>query len=227
MVYRIDFPNFMVHMIDHFTREEIIHMEYAIISASISNGGHSMNIGKCNDLYPDPDVVATYAETHDKELMKRMYMDQLDPKDEISKCNMEVTIYRVFLNLLELHHDVCIICGRSENDFIDVLCEHLKNKFAVEVIDLNQLFTTGRVGSIYIDRDEIHDKCVDIRRYAELQHHQSLNSTREGRATLLTMMSKKQKLKKLDELGITPTSTKSSDLNELLIDSYVNDEDGD
>ena len=41
------------------------------------------------------------------------------------------------------------------------------------------------------------------------------------------MMSKKQKLKKLDELGITPTSTKSSDLNELLIDSYVNDEDGD
>ena len=217
----------MIHMIDHFTREELIHIQYAIVSASITNGGHALNVRKFNDLYPDPDVVTAYAETHDKELMKRMYMDQLDPKDEISKHSMECMVYGSFLNPLLLHHDICIICGRSENDFVDVLCEYLKKNFSIDVINLNQLFTTGRIGSIYIDRDEIHDKCVDIRRFAAKQSYESLSSTREGRSKLVGMMSKKQKLKKLDELGITPTSTKKSDIDELLNEAYVNDEDDD
>lgn len=230
MIYRIDYEKFLIHMIDHFTRDEILHMQYAIISAQIINSGHSNNTVKFNDLYPDPEIVCTYAETHDKELMRKMYMNQLESKDdEMYLYQVEFLIYKIFLNPLELHQNICIICGKSENDFIDVLCEFLKKNFGIEVIDLNQLFTTGRVGSIYIDRDEIHDRCVTIRRAAEKTQKEALETTKEGRAELVHKhMKKKDKIRTLNKLGITPTSTKTEYLNELLTDAYVNnDEDGD
>jgi hypothetical protein len=55
-----------------------------------------------------------------------------------------------------------------------------------------------------------------------------LASTRDGRAEMVAKhMTKKEKIHKLNELGVTPSSTKTSELNELLQDAYVNNEDDD
>lgn len=228
MVYRIDYQHFLTHMIDHFLPEEITHFQYAIISAKILNNNKVSNVGKISELYPDPETVLTYSEYHDKEVLEKMYMDLLLPnkREGDKKEWMSNLIYKVFINTLIHHHDVVIICDRSENDYIDILCKCLKNNFAIEVCDLNELFSKGRVGPIYIDRDEIWNKAVDIRRASMKEQFRALESSRDGKLKLIGLMGKKEKLKKLKELGIKATKSDKEYLDKLLIEEWVdNDED--
>ena len=94
----------------------------------------------------------------------------------------------------------------------------------IEVIDLNRLFSKGSVGPIYIDRDDIWDKAVDIRRAAGKDQIKALESTSGGRLKLLGMMKKKNKIKKIEELGIMITSYNEKDIDSILMDAWVNDE---
>ena len=229
MIYRIDIQHFLTHAIDYFTPEELSHFQYAIVSAVVKNGGRASNIAKINDLYPLPDIAIDYADYKNKSVMEKMYMDYLCPKKEndvgLDKSQMANIFYKTFINTLINHVDVVIICDRCENDYIDVICKVLKKEYKIEVIDLNKLFSEGHIGSIYIDRDEIWDKAVDIRRAAGKDQIKALESTSGGRLKLLNMMNKKQKIQKIKELGIKINSYDKKDLDAILMDGWVNDED--
>lgn len=227
MLYRIDYDKFLLHMIDHFTREELLHMQFIIISTIVKNGGHAENVIKCLGLAPTSDVTVLTYETDDMDVIRKAYLDELDSDDPIVRSEMNGQYLKYILNPVELHHDVCIVCDKKEHKYIDVFCEFIKKEFGLDTIDLNELFTKGRVGSMRIDRDEIHDRCVDIRRASVKRYHDSMSTTREGRTKLVyEIMDKKDKIKLLDKYGITPTSTKTADLNEMLRDVYIDEIEG-
>ena len=229
MIYRIDYKHFLMHMIDHYTLDELISFKYLIISAGISNQNRASNVTKMNILYPTPETVMTYTEYHDKKIMEKMYLDTLHPdksKVGIKEYNEIVNrIYLTFINPLINHHDILIICQESENDYIDVLCKHLKDEYLIEVIDLNQLFTTGKVGELYIDRDKIWDKAVDVRRAAGAERIRELSMTREGKIHLINQMNLKEKIRKLKKYGISTKGIDPKDINNILLEAWC-DEDG-
>lgn len=230
MIYRIDVQHFLTHAIDHFTRDELMHFQYAIISAKVRNGNRAPNAAKISQLYPSPEIVSAYAEYKDKAILEKMYMDELMPPkgSDVSNDTVANRMYETFVNPLLHHHDIVILCDKEENDYIDVICKYLKKQFEIEVIDLNELFTKGRTGAIYIDRDEIWDRAVDVRRASYTMVCKSLESSHDGKLKLLGMMTKKQKLEKLKELGISVSGVDKNDIDKLLIDEWVendNDED--
>lgn len=216
MLFRIDIERFLTHAIDHFTCDELSHFEYAIIG-TIKNGGRCKNIAKINGLFPDSDIQSTFIKYNDKTILKKMYTEQLDELGHM--------IYHVFINTILSHKDIVILCRQQENDYIDILVDYLKKKYSIDCIDLNELFTKGRVGSVYIDRDKIHDKAVNIRRSACSEQVKALESTHEGRLKLLGMMSTKDKMKKLKGLGINVSKSDIKDLDKLLIESWVEEND--
>lgn len=226
MIYRIDIQHFLTHAIDHFTRDDLVHFQYAIISAAILNGNRATNVAKINELYPTTDIILAYEEYKDKKILEKMYSELiLPPKNAKSGDYWAAnSIYKTFINPLMKHHDIVILCDEKENDYIDVLCKLLKKHYSLEVIDLNQLFKEGRVGSIYIDRDEINDKAVDIRRQAGKEMIEAMASTKDGKLRLIQMWNKKEKIAKLKSLGIKVTQSDMKNLNEILIDEWVNND---
>lgn len=228
MVYRIDIQHFLTHAIDHFTLRELIHFQYVIISARVKNGRRAANVVKKNDLYPDPEIVEAYASYKDKDILEKMYMDMLCPKkSDTGNDPYANSVYATFVNPLIKHFDLVILCDESENPYIDIFCKYLKKSFEIEVIDLNELFTKGRVGKIYIDREAIWDKAVDVRRSSVKETIRSLESTRDGKLKLLGMMTKKSKIKKLKELGINVSDSDKKDLDKILIDEWVDNDNPD
>lgn len=223
MIYRIDMKHFLTHMIDHFSLSDINNMQYCIISAKIANGGKLTNVVKMNDLYPDSETVTTYYETKDKDLMRKMYLHMLKSEEgDISPYT--VSIYQTFVNPLLKRFNIMIICDEMENDFIDVLCEYMKDEFHIEVIDLNTLFTEGHIGPIYIDRDEIRDRAVDIRRAAAKEQIKVLASTKDGKEHLISLMNKKKKLKELKRHGIDPEGIDDKDLDAILLEEWCRED---
>lgn len=227
MVYRIDIQHFLTHMIDHFSSDDLVRFQYKIISAKIVNEGLCGNVQKINELYPTSNIVSAYAEYEDTKILEKMFMSILEPDNSKEGDYIANKVYRTIIDPLLNHQDIVLLCDKSENAYLDVLCEFLTKKFAIEVIDLNKLFTDGIVDPIYIDRKEINNKAVDIRRKAVNDMYRSLESTKDGREKLLSKMRTKDKKRKLKELGITVTSN-DTDLDKLLIDAWVNgDEDED
>lgn len=234
MIFRIDIQHFLNNMIDYFTKEELLHFQYAIISAKIRNQGRCQNVVKLNDLYPDSDTIIAYNDYKDKEIAKKMYRDMLETvEQEYAHKTSDVrwadfAIYKAFVNPIESHYDVIILCDQLENIWIDEFCAYLKDHFSIEVINLNELFSKGEIGSIYIDRKKIANKAVDVRRAAAIRAKESLESSRDGRLRLVTkIMSKKEKIQKLKELGIRVTENDKDNLDALLIDSWVDELDSD
>lgn len=224
MLYRITLEKFLTHMVDYFKLEEIAGIEYAIISSKISNSGKCQNIVKLNELYPSYDIISEYAENNNMDTFKKMYVDYLrgNMKDKLSDyeiSSVTSVIYRALIQPFENHNDICLLCTEAENYYMDILCDFLKDEYSAEVIDLNILFTKGKIGPISIDRDDIHDKMVDIRRAALREYKRNLEATHDGRVKLISLMSKKEKLKKLKELGVS-VSNKDKDLDQLLIEAY-------
>lgn len=223
MIYRIDLQHFLTHAIDHFTLEQLTHFQYAIISAKINNGRSVMNTEKINELYPTPDIVISYDEYKDDKILEKMYFEMLEEKG--NKDYMARIIYQTFINPLMKHFDIMIICDEKENPYITCLCKYLHENFSIDVIDLNELFTTGHTGAIYIDRDKIWDKAVDIRRTAGKEMIKTLEQSRDGKLKLLNQMNKKEKIEKCKELGIKINKSDIKDIDKILIDDWVeNDE---
>lgn len=211
MLFRIDYERFLTHMIDHFPREILLSVQYAIISAGIRNMGRSPNCTKINELYPSTDITVSAVEYRDRDVLKKMYYDELE--------ELNNTIYRAFVMNVLRHVDIIIVCRESENVYIDILCEYIKERYKLETINLNELFINGRVGSIFLDRKAIRNKSVDVRRECAERMNRELESTEGGRAKLLTLMTRKDKLKKLKELSIIPHD--DSDLDQLLTSEWV------
>lgn len=224
MIYRIDMQHYLTHAIDYFTKEELLHFRYLLISAHIANLSKQKNVTKQLNLWPTTEIIDTYQSTKDAKLMEKMYLDLLDIKGPDDEWIGDV-IYKTFVNPMLFHKDLVIVCDRTENVYIDVLCKHLKKTYSLEVIDLNKLFSDGQIGPIYINRKKIHNRAVDIRRIAAKKSADALETTRDGRMSLLEKMSKTEKVKKLKDLGIS--AKKSDNLDSLLIDIWVEDEEGD
>lgn len=228
MLYRIDIQHFVTHAIDHFTQEELLTMQYAIISAAIKNTSKCMNVAKVNTLYPTTDIIVSYSEHKDRKIMEKMYIDLLTPEVKPGEdiTYVDDAVYQYLITPVLNNQNVVIICDRSENDYIDVICKILKKRYSMEIIDLNELFSKGRVGPIYIDKDEIRNRAVDIRRASARKDKKELEQTRDGRMKLVCeKMSKKEKLSKLRELGIKVTSNDMDEINKILIDAWVDDDD--
>lgn len=221
MLYRIDFQHFLTHFIDYFSFDEITEAQYLIISAAVMNQHKQDNVVKCPDLYPTTEISRIYAETGDKKLMEKMYFDLLKPKDG-SKWNDNV-LYRYILNPLDHHFNIIIICDEKENDFIDVFAKYLKKTFSIEVINLNELFINGKLGPVYIDRDKIRDKTVDVRFRALQEEQKRLSATRDGRLQLISLMNKKEKKKKLKEIGVELQEGDEKKLDKLLIEEWADE----
>lgn len=226
MIYRIDIQHYLTHAIDHFTRDDLgVHFEYVIFSAGIKNTKSVRNMIKLNELYPEPETISNYAEYKDKKIMEKMYLETLEPdkdcKNKSSYWSYIVT-YNVLINPLLNHQDIMIICQREENDYLDVFCKWLKKNFEIEVIDLNQLFTKGFVGPLYIDRSLIRDKAVDVRRAALNEEQKGKEATSDGRRILLDKMNKKEMKHKVKELEIDLNGNESvEDLRNILIEEWV------
>ena len=196
MIFRINMKHFLLEAIDHFSLEDLIGADYYIISAGIPNGGRSNHITKFNELYPSTEMQYDYATTGDYKVFKKRYYGMLDSDDD----NRDKTsnsyhnlIYRGLINPLLQSMNIFMICKEEEDYILDALCSYLKDRFDIEVVDLNELFSKGRVGAIYLDRDKIRDKAVDIRRNALKAEFKSMKETRGGRENLLKKMSRKDK----------------------------------
>ena len=91
------------------------------------------------------------------------------------------------------------------------------------MIDLNELFTTGRTGEIYIDIGEIKNKAVDVRKAAVMEARNAMAMTEDGRRKLVGTMSKKEKLWHLKKLGIKLNDTEKKDIDNILIEAWEDD----
>lgn len=228
MIYRIDWQHFLIHAIDHFTDMELRNIQYAIISAKVSNQGKQRNVVKLSELYPESEAIMIYAETQDKTLFEKMYLEMLNDEDRTILKHVnhyDVLIYQALINPLLNHYDVMMICDQNENFYIDVLCKHMKKKFDIEVIDLNELFSKGRTGSIYIDRDIIWDNAVDIRRAAAKEELETKSTTRDGKESIIRMMPKKEKIRRLKEYGIDVRKEDMKDLDSMLLEEWCAEDD--
>ena len=222
MLYRIDYQNYLLHMIDYFTPMELSNILYAIVSGKIRNGGKTVVVSSCLQMYPTVEMIQVYTETQNKEILYKMYKELLESSEY--KHNKQhvgegtYAVYQTFVKPVLDHYDICIICDRNENEYIDCLVRYIKEKFDLETIDLNVLFKKGKIGPIYIDRKEIHDECVNMNRIVMKTKFDSMASTENGRMELISKMSKKEKLKRLNDFGVTPM--KDDNINELLLDAW-------
>ena len=107
------------------------------------------------------------------------------------------------------------------------LLKVLKKEYRIEVIDLNKLFSEGRIGPIYIDRKDIWNRSVDIRIQANKDRDESMATSQDGRYKLLKNMTKNDKINKLKELGIDTKNCKEKELNKMLMDEWVLNSDDD
>lgn len=225
MIYRIDIQHFLGEMIDHFSYDDLMGMQYCIISAVIPNGGKMTNVVRMNDLYPPQPAIIAYAETGDKRLLKEMYIDELTKKPEGRETNPFLSmIYQCFINPLLQHVNVLMICDELENPYLDCISEYLEKEFSLEVIDLNKLFTEGSVGPIYIDRKKIRHKAVDIRRGAVRDQVKAMSSTIDGKTMLISKMSKKKKLKELERYGIKLDPNDTGDIDRILLEEWCEED---
>lgn len=223
MVYRIDLQHFLTHAIDYLTSDELRSGQYLLVSAKLKNLSSATNVVKCGELYPDVDTIEAYADLQNKEVLEKMYFDLMKPKrGDVTRWQDNVW-YRFIINPFLNHENIFIVCDEAENDYIDVLCKYLKKTFGIEVIDLNTLFSKGRIGPIHIDRKEIHDRAVDIRKVALRNEQRDLSCTKKGRASLMEMMTKKEKLRKLKQLGIEVDKKNDQEIDDILRIEWVND----
>lgn len=221
MIYRINLQNFLMKAIDYFTANNIKQCNYAIISAKITNGSKATNASKVSLLYPLPEICIAYNDYHEYEAFEKAYFDQLESKDDIdSRRSYNNCLYLTFINPLLHHQDIVILCDKEEDVYIDALCSYLKKNFEITVIDLNELFTKGKIGEIYIDRDIIHDKAVDIRRDAAKVEWNYLEASKDGRKKLLGMMNEKDKIRRLKEYGIKINKNDMKNIDQLLLDEW-------
>lgn len=223
MIYMIDLQHFLVDMIDYFTNEELANMEYMIISNQlIKNQKKVLNVAKPYQLYPTPEMISSYAQYKTLEVAEKLYEEYFTPDDKTRW--QDNIIYTHFISPLLNHQDVVMVAHQDEFHFPMAIASYLRKHFDIEVINLNELFTKGRIGPIHIDRKEIRDRAVDVRIVAERIKQKTLESTEDGRAKLMSIMTKKEKIKKLKQLGIRLKGDETSkEINELLIDDWVKD----
>lgn len=216
MLYRIDYEHFLTHMIDYFTRAELLSLHYVIISNNILNTNKYPYVVKESALYPDRDTVMDYHNFKNYEKFKIKYFDEL-------KVYHGLIYNSLFLPLFK-HKSVVIICRKIENFIIDALCEYILEKFKVGSIDLNKLFSEGFIDNIIYpsDRDSMREVKHEMVKQMSKEMYEENLRTNSGRLKILNHMKLKHKLKFLKKLGYNPDKIKESEIDQIIIDDWVN-----
>ena len=226
MLYRINLQHFLVEMIDYFTLDDLVDIQYVIISSKIHNGNRCANIVKMNSLYPLPEMVESYASSGDKDILRKLYFDMMEKgTSEYRHSNsFKVAMYQTIVNPVLNNYDICLMCDKEEDPYLDVVCDYIEKSFSLKTIDLNELFSKGKVGQIKIDKDKVHDKAVDIRRAALKEEYSTMKATDGGRKQLVKIMTKEDKIKELKKLGVKLDQDDKEIIDELLIDEWANED---
>lgn len=227
MVGRITYKNFLMYFIDYFELDEIKSFYYLLISAAIPNERLNENVVKVWDLYPSSELVMMLDDSNGNiiidesryENFKKEYFKELDESKNV--------IYKSILSPI-LHHNsnFMIVSSEKESMIIDALCEYLKKKFKLPIINLDELFEKGETDVFYIDKHKMHNAAVSLAR--EVSHNQveGLKKTEEGRKRLLTKMNEKELRRLLKELDIRVSkNTSMSELIKLANENWVYNED--
>lgn len=227
MLYRINYRNFLTYAIDYFTRDELSSICYIIISAKVANNGRSINVLKENSLYPTIEAIEAYDESKDLDILEKVYRQKLfsDENIESGYANNNSWGINALYKLIQpvLHNRaVVLICDNEGNEdaYMDIICRIIKKEFSLDVIDLNQLFTTGHVGPYHIDLDKVHDKSVKIARTIANEALKDKASTRDGKMELISKMSKKEKIKYLKKFGTKISENEMGDIDQILLDEW-------
>lgn len=151
MLFNIDYENFLLYAIDYFKREELLDFLYIIVSAGIIHPSGKLStdkIFKLSSLYPPYDIISLRENGYDDKVIKTKYYNYLK---EYS------VIYDIVTYATIQHKNIVIICRNNENYFIDMLCDFIYDKFKLPSINLNSLFTKGKV---YVKKYN-HNKIIE------------------------------------------------------------------
>lgn len=232
MLYRINYKNFLMYMIDYFTSDEIAGMKFIILSARIQNNAQSPNVIKVNELYPTQDMVIEHDHLQDIDILEKAYIDMLDSSDhmEAGFINEEnfgnVALYKIIHPVI--HNEPVVLISSDEgheDDYVTCICRILKKKYSLDCIDLNKLFTEGHVDPYKINLDKIHDRTVEIARSIAKEKFRDKASTREGRIDLIARMNTKEKIKHLKRYDIKLSDSEMKDIDSILLEAWC-DHDG-
>lgn len=226
MIYRITLRNFLLHAIDHMTYRDLTTCKYDIFSPKITCGRKDPACAKLLELYPTTEMMERYTSGGSVEHLEKEMFDMYDKMNSKWRSAM---FYNEFVKSIEDHINAILICIDDDVPVLDILCRYLKKKFSIEVIDLDRLFTKGKIDPIHYDYKEIRDLGVDIRRAAEEELARNLATTPDGRMSLLRKWSRKQKLKfcRKNLRMHVQDGIPDSELDEIIIDAWVIDKDDD
>jgi len=218
-------------MIDYFTREELLHCQYALVAATIGHQGGSNQVKGFNMFYPNLDIIDNFSDHGDAELAKKEYLEYLFPKQKDMKKDelhddrywAYDIIYRTFVSPLKLHHDIILVYDDPVEMYMDVLCDAIYEKFKVKFINLDTLFKTGRVGPIYLDIKKVFKDTKPMMNKITLEEIKVMESSEEGRSYLVARMNTQEKIKKLKKLGIkvSKNDIKDDNLDKILKDAWI------
>jgi len=218
LLFRITYKQYLLNMLDYFTMEELSSFKYQVVSVSVRCGSLLLDQAqKPGYIYPSFEAIEQLTDTGDTDLFRRTFTEELK--------KVKNDIYQAILQpIIQYHHNILIVYDDSEELYLDVIVDFLAKRYHLPCIDLNRLFTEGETDIFYLDRREIHNRSVRIAREATADLVRAKSSTFDGRMDLLyNHMSKKDKLDKLDSLGVKVDRADLDHLNDLLVEAWVNE----
>lgn len=232
MLYRIDLENYLLDLIDFFTRDEILSFHNIIISTRIAwSAGATGPTHRLNSLYPNVETQTYYLETKNFDTAEEMYFDMLESKDGKSDIrhipeyafSMEPILQYLVRPILN-NAPVLMLCMRDENWIVDMLSHYMKKKYNIDTIDLNQLFSKGSIGPISIDMDELRKMDRKNTGIVAKDTIYLKSLTEDGRREILHAMTEKDKIRKCKELGIKLKHDDLKKLDKILLEGWVADD---
>lgn len=217
MIYMVSHEKFLMHMIDYFTRDELSYLEYRIISAGMIAGNNSLSVSSANALFPSFENQNIWIETQNLDALKRGFYEDLDLEYN--------TLYYSIVEPFGEHLDVVLITTDQEYVYLEILAEYLMERFKIPVIDLNRLFKKGEVDPISWNPKRIQDSIRKLQRKIKEANNDSMASTASGRLNLLDRMDRKERIKKLIQIGVEVDAHESDEvIQELLMEAWVKDD---
>ena len=218
MIYIISHEKFLMHMIDYFTKEELSYLEYRIISAGIIAGNNVMSVSSANALFPSFENQNNWIETQNREVLTNGFYADLD----LEFNNLYYSILKPFYD----HCDVVLITTESEYVYLEILAKYIFEKFSIPVINLNELFHRGELDPVKWNPKRIRESIEKLQRKIKETNNDSMQSTASGRITLLQHMNRKERIKKLIQIGVDVDAHESDEMiQELLMEAWVKDDD--
>lgn len=211
-------------MIDWFDYPIMTSIYWVVLSYEIGWTGRNNKVWKPSSdnggIFPPGSIIDYYDETRDYATSKKMYWDYLMKREnELDIPCAVADIYKHVIAPTKHHCNVCIVYTEPETWVCDALGEFIKDKFAVEMVDLDHLFKHGWVKGFYLDLELIREKSSEIELTSKLLDIHDKIQTSSGRAELMSKMSKKEKIKLLKDLGIK--ASKSDDVDRMLTEAWV------